>query len=143
VAIGSMPADDRVWWVRSRTSAGTLITVGGDLDLRCAGAFAAALAAVAHDGSGVVIDMADVDFIDSAALDAIRRAERLFAILGLAFGVRSPSPVARRTLGLFRLDALIEQAEPAPPEMLAAPRPSQGGLVARPLFWRRRRAGGG
>jgi anti-anti-sigma factor len=138
VTVGSMPAStaagDRVSWVRSREAAETLIRVVGDLDFGCAGPFAAAFAAVANNGSGVIIDMAGVEFIDAAALGGIDRAQRLYAILGLPFAVRSPSPAVRRVLDMFPLDGLIEQAEPTLPQMFGPVRPRRSDLGARSAF---------
>jgi len=92
----------------------------GDLDSACAGKFAAALAAVAADGTDVVLNMAGVAFMDFAGSDAIDRVRRFFEILGLAMVVRSPSPPVRRLLRLPRFDGSIEHTEPRYP-----PRPAR------------------
>jgi anti-anti-sigma factor len=117
-----------------REGARTLFTVVGDLDFACAGAFAAALAAIAANGADPVLDMAGVAFIDSAALDAMDRVQRLFAILGLTLTVRSSSRPVRRLLGLCQLDGLIEQPEATVSEMFGPTRPGQSGLGTPAMF---------
>jgi len=143
--VGSVPVTDagsaagvtvcaHASWALSHEGAKTLLTVEGDLDSACAGAFAATVAAIANEGSTTVMDLAGVAFIDSAAVDAIDRLRRLFAILGLGFAVRSPSGPVRRMLALYRLDGLLEQAAPTAAEMFGPTRPGQAGLGTRSLF---------
>jgi len=86
------------------------ITVEGDLDLACAGAFVAALAAVGAGGSDAVVDMAGVEFIDSSTLRALAGASRLFENLGRRLTLRAPSRPVRRMLGLCRLNEVIASA---------------------------------
>jgi len=129
-------ASDCASWVSSREGAQTLLTVAGDLDFACAGAFAAALATFAADGADLVLDMAGVAFIDTAAVDAIDRVQRLFAILGLEFVVRTPSRPVRRLLGLSHLDGLIEEPEATVSEMFGPTRPAQAGFGTRVIFGR-------
>jgi anti-anti-sigma factor len=47
------------------------VKVVGDLDMRAAGCFAAGLAAVPDDRSPLVVDMAEVGFIDSTGLNVL------------------------------------------------------------------------
>jgi anti-anti-sigma factor len=88
----------------------TVVTVEGDLDLASAGAFVAALAAVAAGASDALVDMAAVEFIDSSTMRALVRAHRLFESLGLRLTVREPSRPVRRMLGLCQLDEVINTA---------------------------------
>jgi anti-anti-sigma factor len=115
-------------WALSQEGAATLLTVNGELDSACAGAFAAAVATVANNGSAAILDLAGVTFVDSAAVDAIDRLRRLFAILELALAVRSPSRAVRRMLTLYRLDGLLEHLEPTAAEMFGPTRPGQAGF---------------
>ena len=96
----------------------------GDVDYACAGPFATALAAVAADGTDVVLDMAGVTFMDAAVLDAIQGVRRFFEILGLALVVRSPSPPVHRLLGFGHVDGLIEPADRSAALMFGPARPS-------------------
>jgi anti-anti-sigma factor len=96
-------------WVRSREVAATVVTAAGDLDFTCAAAFAAALTAIAGEGSDVIIDMAGVAFMDSTVLDTVVRAERLYEALGLVLVLRAPSRSVRRLVALCRLEDLVEQ----------------------------------
>jgi len=114
---------EHVSWQRSHEGARAVVTIVGDLDFACAGAFAAALAAVAADGTDVVLDMRGVAFIDTAAVDAFDRARRLFELMGLRVTVRAPSRPVRRLLGLCRLDGLIESAEGSAVPMFVPNRP--------------------
>ena len=66
-----------------------------------------------------------VAFIDTAGLNAILLAHRLFEILGLALVVRAPSHPVRRLLGVSRLDGLIEQPKTAVAQMFGPTRPAQ------------------
>jgi anti-anti-sigma factor len=138
VAVTATPASvtgfEYASWVSSREGARTLLTVAGDVDFACAGAFAAALAVVAHAASDVVIDMSGVAFIDTAGLNAMVLAHRLFEILGLALVVRAPSHPVRRLLGVSRLDGLIEQPKTAVAQMFGPTRPAQQGLATRVMF---------
>jgi anti-sigma B factor antagonist len=100
----------RASWVLLREEDKTVITVDGDLDVASAGAFVAALAALAAGASDAVIDMAGVDFIDSSTMRALVRAHELFESFGLRLTVRSPSRPVRRMLGLCQLDEVINTA---------------------------------
>jgi anti-anti-sigma factor len=97
----------RASWVVRHQEGATVITVEGDLDLASAGAFVAALAAIAAGASDALIDMAGVEFIDSSTMRALVRAHRLFESLGLRLTVRQPSRPVRRMLGLCQLDQVI------------------------------------
>jgi anti-sigma B factor antagonist len=121
-------------FVSSREGDATLVTVVGDVDFVCAGAFAAALAAVADEGFAAIVDMSGVVFIDTAAVDAIDRVRRLFEILGLAFVIRAPSRPVRRLLGLSHLDRLIEQPEATVSQMFGPTRPAPAGFGTRVGF---------
>ena len=121
-------------WGLAPDGAKTLLTVEGDLDAACVGAFAASVAAVANEGSAAVMDLAGVAFIDSSAVEAIDRLRRLFAILDLPFMVRSPSRPVRRMLTLYGLDGLLEPPEPAMTDMFGPTRPTQTILGTGSMF---------
>ena len=121
-------------WVRSREGDQTIVTVVGDLDFACAGALAGTLAGIAGEGSDVIVDMAGVTFIDTAALDAMDRVQRLFEILTLALVMRAPSRPVLRLLGLSCLNFSIEQPEATVSQMFGPTRPGQRGLETRVGF---------
>ena len=57
-------------------------------------------AAIARDGTDVVIDLSGVDFIDAATVGVIIRAREFLQERSRSLTLRSPSPCARRILGL-------------------------------------------
>ncbi len=130
------PTAEMVWGhamlLRSWEGSRRLLTVVGDLDFTCAGAFGAACAAVAAEGSDVTIDMADVAIMDAAGLDAIARVRRFFEILGLALAVRAPSSPVRLLLGLRDLDDLVERPDATRPPHIAPD--SANSLQASPSY---------
>lgn len=70
--------------------------------------------AIAGSEGSVVVDLADVSFIDTATVRALGRAWRFLDDRGRALTVRSPSRVTLRLLGLFGLSRVVE------PDPLAA-----------------------
>jgi anti-anti-sigma factor len=137
-AVARTPAGVTVYedssWVLSREGARAILTMVGDLDFACAYAFAAAVATIAADGDDLVIDMAGVAFIDTAAVDAIAMVRRLFEILGLTLVVRAPSRPVRRLLDLSELDGLIEQPKATVAEMFGPTGPDIRGRGTRVKF---------
>ena len=100
----------RASWTVHQEEGHWLMTVDGDLDLASAGAFVAALAALGAAGTDAVVDMAGVEFVDSAAVRALVGAHRLFERFGLKLTVRAPSRPVRRMLALCRLEQVIATA---------------------------------
>ncbi len=76
----------------------TTLAVGGDVDLASAPALRAALA----DRAVVVVDLADVTFIDAAGLGVLLEAHRRRPD---GVTLRTPSPCVRRLLALAGHDA--------------------------------------
>jgi anti-sigma B factor antagonist len=88
---------------------GGLLVVTGDLDLEGRGVLEAAVAE--HDpASGLTIDLAGVEFVDSSGLRALLWATRRAADAGGDLVLRSPTPQLRRvleitgTMSLFVID---------------------------------------
>ena len=78
-----------------------LVCLRGEYDMSTAPALAALLAAaIARDGTDVVIDLSGVDFIDAATVGVIIRAREFLQERSRSLTLRSPSPCARRILGL-------------------------------------------
>jgi len=86
-----------------------VLVVGGDLDLATAPLLATTLADVLGGESGprVVLDLADLDFIDAVGLGHIIGARRRLSDRGGTLVVRQPSPPARRLLELCELGDLV------------------------------------
>jgi anti-anti-sigma factor len=53
-----------------------VVALGGDLDVAGAAKFAASLAVIAASGRNIIVDLADLEFIDSSGLAALVRARQ-------------------------------------------------------------------
>jgi anti-anti-sigma factor len=79
----------------------TLITLVGEFDIRSVDALHAAIeVAAASDDRQVHVDMAQVDFIDSAGLGGLIRAYKRFDEDGRQLRIIDPSPTVVRLLKL-------------------------------------------
>ena len=87
---------------------GPVIVVVGEIDPFTASTLDRALdAAQPTSGSRVVVDLAGVDFIDSAGLRRLLVAHRRFRAVSVEFVIRSPSAIVRRVLDITALDSLL------------------------------------
>ena len=92
----------------------TLLRWTGDLDLARADELSASVETVdLVPLQRVVVDLADVTFMDSTGLNALVRLHRRVAAVGGALAVTRPSPRVARLLDLTGLNALF-QADEAP-----------------------------
>jgi anti-anti-sigma factor len=93
----------------SATGGVATLVVRGEIDLSTREAFEGALlAAVGEGATEIVIDAADVTFIDSSGVAAITNAiER-----GARVRVVQPTPIVRRVLELLDIDGLSVEALP-------------------------------
>jgi anti-sigma B factor antagonist len=99
-----------------------VVRLTGELDLVSAGSFRAALDELILDGGRVVVDLRDLDFIDSAGLGALVRAHKKARVLqGSLVCVCDPDGQAAslfRLTGLhrvLRVSPTVEQAvDPSP-----------------------------
>jgi anti-sigma B factor antagonist len=82
---------------------GADVVVDGDLDILTVGALRTALADAAAYGDHVTVDLAAVDFIDSAGLHIMLEAERTVRATGRRLSVTNPSAPVRRLLELTSL----------------------------------------
>jgi anti-sigma B factor antagonist len=81
----------------------TVVRLGGELDLYNADEVRAALAQAIDGGAGrVVVDMADVEFVDSTALGVLIEARSKLGADGLRLA--APQIETRRTLQVSGLD---------------------------------------
>ena len=91
----------------SREGAVTVVAFRGEADRATLQVVEDALCDVITDGDGdVVVDLAQMEFIDSAALRAILRARETLEPSGRHLTLRSPSRIAGRLLGVFGLGHL-------------------------------------
>ena len=84
----------------------SVIHVTGDLDLSTIGAFDAELEQALESGR-LVIELADCTFIDSSALRALVRAQKLVTRAGGELALVAPSQPARRVLEIATLDRFV------------------------------------
>ena len=114
VAVIPKPADDTRLAQSARAFAGphepsTVLVLHGDVEVSTALLLADSLSALLALPDGpVVIDLADVDYIDIASIRVLDLGRQLLARQGRDLTFRSPSKLAVMMLGLFGLTSLIE-----------------------------------
>ncbi len=80
----------------------------GELDLGSAPTLAGLLEDIEVDGAGgVVLDLADVTFVDSSGLKVVLEANGRAAATQRAFVVRQPQAQARRLIDLSGVDGVL------------------------------------
>jgi anti-sigma B factor antagonist len=95
--------------------AGTLVLLRGEVDFSGASVLAETLSRVIVLRSGdVVIDLAGVEFIDTASVRVLTACRRMLDRESRRLTFRSPSRLAARVLRVFGLSALVEVAALAP-----------------------------
>lgn len=92
------------------------VTVAGDIDFLTAGLVAEALHdAITGTAPRVVVDVAEVDFVDVAGLRTLLRLQRHAASLGVGFTLRHPRPGPALLLEYTgTADLLLGTARPEP-----------------------------
>jgi anti-anti-sigma factor len=99
-------------------AAGAAILVRGEIDIATARELAALLDAVIDtEHRSVVLDLAEVSFMDASGLGVIARGVQRLGLVGGALTLRAPSARVLRILALKNMTDLvdIELDEPAPP----------------------------
>jgi len=93
----------------------TVLHVAGEIDLANAGLLDAAIRDAQADGSSaLVVDLADLGYIDSAGLAALHRASRRIEESGGSFLVVVPDDSAcARTFAVAALDWSVARSWPA------------------------------
>ena len=90
------------------TAVGPVLLVTGEIDAFTATAFESALMALdVALGQRVVVDLAEVTFIDSAGLRRLLTMQRHFSKAAIEFVLRRPSAIVRRLLEITMLDAAL------------------------------------
>lgn len=87
------------------------LVVAGDIDAMTAHVLRDALADAQHHFGAITVDLAGVDFIDSAGLGALVGGWRRAAARQEAFALRAPSGTVRRNLeisGLARIFTIVD-----------------------------------
>jgi anti-sigma B factor antagonist len=84
----------------------SVIHVAGDLDLSTIDVFDAELE-LSLESQRLVIELADCTFIDSSALRALVRAQKLVTRAGGELALVAPSQPARRVLEIATLDRFV------------------------------------
>ena len=84
------------------------VAVSGELDLYTAPQLEQALAVAAEDGArGLLVDLAECEFIDSTALGALLDAHRRLGAGDRRLTVVAPDPQIRRVFELTGLDRVL------------------------------------
>ena len=105
----------------SAEGAATVLALRGEADIATLPVVVDALAHVIADQDGdVVVDLAQTDFMDTAALRAVLRARQVLHGGERQLTFRSPSRIAGRLLAVFGLSQLVSPA-PAPKAMTSPP----------------------
>ncbi len=82
------------------------VAVRGEIDAHTAPALAAALAAA--EQQPLVVDLAEVDFVDSSGLRVLLEAHQTMAAAGRALVLARPSDAVQRVLAVAGLDEYLE-----------------------------------
>lgn len=97
-----------------RGAAGVVVWLRGEHDLSTVPVVSEAMAwVIAVDGSDVVVDLSEVQFMGAATLGVLVGARELLRVRSRSLVVRSPSRCARRVLELCGDTGLLDRVEPA------------------------------
>ncbi len=92
-----------------------VVAVTGEVDMATAPELAEAIAAVNDSVRRVVVDLAEVTFLDSSGLNALVHAQRGLAKQQIGFRVVSPADrVVRRVLEITQLEAPLGVVDSLP-----------------------------
>lgn len=109
----------------SAEGATTVLALRGEADIATVPVVVDTLARVISDQDGdVVVDLAQTDFMDTAALRAVLRAREELHGGERQLTLRSPSRIAARLLAVFGLSQLVGPAR-APKLMTSSPSKSR------------------
>jgi anti-sigma B factor antagonist len=85
-----------------------LVTAVGEIDAATAGSVDDAVAAALAEGHRrVLLDFAQVTFIDSTGLGVLVKSHRAAEAAGATFAVVHPTPQTRKLIGVLGLDQLL------------------------------------
>ena len=96
-------APGHAWYQVDQMGGCAVVRVGGEIDARTVHAFHVAATEAANLASHVVIDLAQVTFVDSSGLGGLIAARNSARESGGSVSLSSPPPVVRKLLGSTRL----------------------------------------
>lgn len=109
--------------VEVETSEGVAVLVlRGELDVAAQSRFAEALASVEGGFARIVLDLAELTFVNAAGIGLIRGAMKLARLRGAEFVLASPNPHVKRILELAGVTTGSAGTEPRP---IVLPLPSR------------------
>ncbi|HEY8544982.1 MAG TPA: STAS domain-containing protein [Acidimicrobiales bacterium] len=91
-----------------------MIVVAGEVDLGVADRLWGCIASVVETGGPVVLDFAEVSFIDSSGVNLLTRAYHQLGGRPEAVVVRRPSPQVRRVLEMSGVDGYVTVVPASP-----------------------------
>ena len=99
-----MPAEKPLEILLSHVGESVIVAVGGEIDMATAPEVAQAIGSVGDNVRLVVVDLSDVTFLDSSALNMLLHCQRDLAERELGFCIVSPADRAvRRVFEITRL----------------------------------------
>ena len=102
----------------------------GEVDLLTAPALGDLLSALMNRGqTEIVLDLANVEFMDAAGLGVIAVVSSRLRSAGGTFSIRSPSPMIRRLLDISAMDSLLEHEAPKTADTHVSSLPASTGVV--------------
>jgi anti-anti-sigma factor len=90
-----------------RESGDTILVVRGDVDMATASVLWESVEQVLSNSERVIVDLSDVDFLDSSGLSVFVRAHRRLREAGGALVLRSPNPRVRRVVEITGLGQVL------------------------------------
>jgi anti-anti-sigma factor len=94
----------------SRTGDRATVLLDGELDLASGGPLRTRLAALVHEDPPprqVVVDLAQLAFVDASGIAVLMTAHEALARQGGELVLRRPSRLVRRVLALLRIEAVL------------------------------------
>jgi anti-anti-sigma factor len=85
-----------------------VVALAGDVDFGTGAAVLDCVSDLARQGSDVVVDLTDAQFMDSAGLAALLGARRAAARSGRAFTLRNPPRLIARVIAMSGIDRLVD-----------------------------------
>ena len=105
-----MPDGPELTATVSRSGRSAVVHVTGELDLATAARLRSRLRDVLDDDpppARVVMDLADLRFVDGTGIAVLVEAQRALAVTGGHLVLRSPSAMTRRVVRLLQLEAAL------------------------------------
>lgn len=91
-----------------RNEAAAVVVLQGELDLANAGDITELVTGAITAGvSSLVLDLAQVDFMDSTGISALIAGKRAFDAIGGQLALRAPSPAVRTVLHVAGLESFL------------------------------------